>query len=151
MIRLLFLFLLVFQSPLGLEAQSGQSFDMIDAVGDPNPAIQQFYQQFEEWLAAIQNGTQVTLDEKRMVNNFIIFSEDGLIMKDLQFHTVASCREHILKDLPEPGAENPWIYVAMESHVNRSELLEMLTFLKAQKIDVEFGREEEFVSKMMKK
>lgn len=35
-----------------------------------------------------------------MVNNFIVFSEDGLIMKDLNLHSVDSCKKQISESLP---------------------------------------------------
>lgn len=85
-----------------------------------------------------------------MVNNFIIFSDDGLIMKDFDFHSVESCKKQILENLPVDENKQKWIFVTMESHVSKSELIEILEFLKEQKIECQFGRDDEFVPKIIK-
>ncbi|MCC6411669.1 MAG: hypothetical protein IT270_08420 [Saprospiraceae bacterium] len=88
-----------------------------------------------------------------MVNNFVIFSEDGLIMKDLKFHSAESCKKQSLDNLPGQKQEergNLWMFVSQESHVNNSDLVEILQFLREQNIDYQFGREDDFVPKLLK-
>ena len=75
-------------------------------------------------------------------------------MKDLSFHSTESCKKHILESLPEQGVDNvqsKWIYVSLESHVYKRDLIEILEFLKEQNIEYQFGAEDEFVPKLIKK
>ena len=72
-------------------------------------------------------------------------------MKELDFHSVESCKKQILENLPAEEKTTKWIYITMESHVNKSDLIEILEFLKEQKIEYQFGSEDEFVPKIMKK
>lgn len=140
-----------------MTAQNDKTFeiqaDKIDS--NSNSEIQTYYEKFNSWKESIgKDSVKLELNEKLIVNNFIMFSEDGLIMKDLDFHSVESCKKQILENLPKEETdkdENNWIYVSMESHVNKSELIEILTFLREQSIDYHFGKEDEFVPKIMKK
>lgn len=136
-----------------MTGQNGDTYEIqADKIGSKsNAEIQIFYKKFNSWIESIKMGSEIVkLDEEKMVNNFIVFSEDGLIMKDLNFHSVKSCKKRIKEDLPVSEKNGTWIYVTMESHVNKSELIEVLEFLKEQRIDYKFGNEDEFVPKIMK-
>lgn len=152
-IRPIITILLLIQIPFYMAAQNDETFEIqADEVdSNSNIEIQKFYKKFNLWIESIgKDSTKAAMDEKGMVNNFIIFSEDGLIMKDLDFHSVASCKKQILENLPIEERKTKWIYVTMESHVNKSELIEILEFLKEQNIEYQFGREDEFVPKIIK-
>ncbi len=155
--RAIITILLIIQIPLFTAAQNDKTFEIqADKVdSNSNSEIQLFYGKFNSWIGSIgKDSAKIKLNEKLMVNNFIIFSEDGLIMKDLSFHSTESCKNKILETLPKHGAvnvQNNWIYVSLESHVNKRDLIEILDFLKEQNIDYQFGREDEFVPKLMKK
>lgn len=59
-----------------------------------------------------------------------------------------------MESLPEQGVDNvqsKWIYVSLESHVYKRDLIEILEFLKEQNIEYQFGAEDEFVPKLIKK
>ncbi|MCB0540298.1 MAG: hypothetical protein H6568_16825 [Lewinellaceae bacterium] len=155
--RAIITILLVIQAPLFITAQNDETFEIqADKVdSNTNLEIQQFYEKFNSWIGSIgTDSAKMTLNENLMVNNFIIFSEDGLIMKDLSFHSTESCKKHILESLPEQGVDNvqsKWIYVSLESHVYKRDLIEILEFLKEQNIEYQFGAEDEFVPKLIKK
>ena len=155
--NILITILLIIQIPFLLIAQNDETIEIqIDEIDSTsNSEIQIFNEKFNTWVKSIDDESlKPNLNVKRMVNNFIIFSEDGLIMKDLDFHSVKSCKEQILMNLPNSKVdndENNWIYVAMESQINKSELIEILTFLKEKNIDYQFEREDEFVMKIIKK
>ena len=88
-----------------------------------------------------------------MINNFILFSGDGRMMKDLKFHSAQSCKSEIIANLPSQEnktGEMDWIYITLESKVNKSELIELFTFLQDDKIEYRFGQEEEFIPQMIK-
>lgn len=148
--------LLLFQVPFFMLAQNEETFeiqaDKVDLTS--NTEIQIFYEKFNSWTKSLnKDSSKSTLENERMVMNFIIFSEDGLLMKDLNFHTVKSCKEQVLANLPnskKEEAEAKWIYVSMESHVNKKELIEILSFLRKEKIDYHFGIENKFVPKIIK-
>lgn len=73
------------------------------------------------------------------------------MMKDLKFHSVASCKNEIMVNLPTMEnklGENDRIFVTLESHVNKNQLIEILEFLKEKKIDYRFGKEDEFIPKI---
>lgn len=87
--RAIITILLVIQAPLFITAQNDETFEIqADKVdSNTNLEIQQFYEKFNSWIGSIgTDSAKMTLNENLMVNNFIIFSEDGLIMKDLSFH-----------------------------------------------------------------
>ena len=154
MTRKIITILLLIQIPIFMAAQNDETFEIqADKVdSNSNIEIQKFYEKFNSWIERIgKDSTNIEMDEKTMVNNFIIFSEDGLIMKDLDFHSVESCKKQILENIPNGEKESKWIYVTMESHVNKNELIKVLKFLSVQKIDYQFGKEDEFVPKIMKK
>jgi len=153
MTRTIVTILLLIQIPIYMVAQNDETFEIqADKVdSSSNVEIQKFSEKFNSWMESIgKDSTKIEMDEKAMVNNFIIFSEDGLIMKDLDFHSVESCKKQVLENLPNEEKESKWIYVTMESHVNKNVLINILEFLKEQKIDYQFGREDEFVPKIMK-
>ena len=144
------IFFLLFQIPLFLPAQVSLTFGIPPT--DSTRDVQRFQQKFEAWLAGTAKDS-IRRDEANMVNNFVIFSEDGLIMKDLKFHSAESCKKQILDNLPGQKQEergNLWMFVSQESHVNNSDLVEILQFLREQNIDYQFGREDDFVPKLLK-
>ena len=126
--------------------------DMIDTTS--NKEIQTFYEKFNLWIKSLENdSTELQFDEKLMLNNFIMFSQDGLLMKDLKFHSVESCTRQIFKELRRIEVSNReyhWMYVTLESQINRNELAIILEFLKRNKIDYRFSNEDEIVSKIVK-
>lgn len=155
--RLIITIILIIQIPFCLIAQNDKTFEIQAEKVDSssNPEIQAFYKKFNLWIESIRkDSVKIELDEETMINDFILFSEDGLLMKDLAFHSVESCKKRILMNIPSLKTDekkNNWLYVSLESHVNKSELIEILTFLKAEKIDYRFGKEDDFVQKIMKK
>ncbi|MEK6152150.1 hypothetical protein WIW50_02765 [Flavobacteriaceae bacterium 3-367] len=148
--------IILFQLPILIIGQNNNTFEIqgekLDSTS--NSELQTFTSRFNNWVDSLKNDTPtLELKPERMVNNFILFSEDGLMMKDLKFHSVASCKKEIMENLPitENGSgENDWIFVTLESHVNKKQLIEMLEFLKEKKIDYQFGKEDEFIPKMIK-
>jgi len=135
-------------------AQNEQSFEIqADKVdSNSNIEIQIFYDKFNSWIDSFHKDSAKTQrDEKAMINNFIMFSEDGLIMKNFSLHSVESCKKQIMIDSPNGNYDSKWIYVSMESHVNKRELIEILEFLKEQRIEYIFGFEDEFVPLFLKK
>ncbi len=155
--RAIITILLFIQIPFFIAAQNDETFEIqADKVdSNSNSEIQIFFGKFNSWVESIgRDSAKIELNENLMVNNFIIFSEDGLIMKDLSFHSSESCKKQILESLPKHGTDkvqNNWIYVSLESHVYMHDLIEILKFLKEQNIDYQFGTEDEFVPKLMKK
>jgi len=82
-----------------------------------------------------------------------MFSEDGFMMKDFKFHSVASCKKEILSSLSQkqtPLNGVPWIYVTLESQVNKKELIAILEFLREHGINYEFGDEDNFIPEILK-
>lgn len=106
--------------------------------------LQHFQQRWEEWVEALPNENKQQWPIEGKVNNFVVFSEDGLIMKDSNYHSIASCKEQILADAPL-AARQKWMYVSLVSHVNRKELLAILSFLEEQQITYRFAREGDLV------
>lgn len=155
--QVLITILLIIQIPFFMAAQNDETFEIqADKVdSNSNPEIQEFYRKFNLWIESIgKDSVKLNLIEELMVDNFIIFSEDGLIMKDLGFHSVESCKERILEGLPKQEVNKvqySWIYVSLESQVNKRELIEILEFLKEQNIEYQFGTEDEFVTKLIEK
>lgn len=138
--------------PFILVAQDEEIYEVQFANLDTNSnqELEIFQMKFDDWIREFdKDSTQTIYNKGSMVNNFIIFSQDGLIMKDLNFHTVESCQKQILDNLPIEE-EQYWIYITIESQVNKSELIEILDFLKEKKIDYRFGNEGDFVPYIMK-
>ena len=138
--------------PFILVAQDKEIYEVQFAKLDSNSnqELKIFQMKFDDWIRDLdKDATQTTYNKESMVNNFIIFSQDGLIMKDLNFHTVKSCQKQILDNLPGEKEQN-WIYIILESQVNNSELIKILNFLKEKKIDYRFGKEDDFVPYIMK-
>ena len=145
--------LILMQIPFCVLAQHEETFeiqaDKVDSNSDAE--IQLFYEKFNLWIKSLEtDAAKIEKDESDMVDNFIIFSEDGLLMKDLDFHSVESCKNQILENLPIGKTNEKWIYITMESQVNKLELIEILKFLKVHNIDYHFGVEDEFVPNLMK-
>ncbi len=138
--------------PFILVAQDKEIYEVQFAKLDSNSnqELKIFQMKFDDWIRDLdKDATQTTYNKESMVNNFIIFSQDGLIMKDLNFHTVKSCQKQILDNLPREKEQN-WIYITLESQVNNSELIKILNFLKEKKIGYRFGKEDDFVPYIMK-
>ncbi|WP_159076363.1 hypothetical protein [Flagellimonas amoyensis] len=149
--------ILLFQVPILMIGQNNGTFEIqgekLDSTS--NSELHAFTSKFNSWVDSLKNDPlSLGLKPERMVNNFILFSEDGLMMKDLKFHTVASCKNEIMANLPftenKPG-ENNWIFVTLESQINRNQLIEILEFLKEMKIDYQFGKEDVFIPKIIGK
>lgn len=154
--RLIITFLLTIVSSLLLKAQLDETLEIQAEMVDKNSnsEIQQFYKKLNLYVESIgKNSPNLNLPEELMIKNFIIFSEDGLIMKDLNFHSVESCKKQILESLPKHEVNKThakWIYVDLESHVNKRELIDILKFLKEHKIEYQFG-EDEIIEKLINK
>lgn len=137
----------------------GQNSEVFEIQADKidttiNEEIQAFYEKFNLWIKSIENDSIILrIDEKLMLNNFIMFSQDGLLMKDLKFHSVESCIKQILEELHNkeaPKNEYNWIYVTLESQIDKRELISILEFLKKNSIDYRFSNEDTIVSKFVK-
>ena len=144
---------IVFLLPILMFGQNNSSFE-VQADNPTNTELKIFKERFNIWVKSINNDSPKTdFKSERMILNFIMFSEDGLMMKDLKFHTVESCKNEIIANLPnqdKENGENDWIYVTLESQVNKTEMIEILTFLKEKNIDYRFGQEDEFITKFIK-
>jgi hypothetical protein len=154
--RTFLILILLFQTSFFMTGQNDDNFEIQadKVVGTSNSEIQIFKKKFNKWVISSQDDSFKTdLKPERMINNFILFSEDGLMMKDLKFHTVESCKNEIIANLPSQEnktEENDWIYVTLESQVNKSQLIDMLNFLREKNIEYRFGQEDEFIPKMIK-
>lgn len=119
-----------------------------------NFEIQEFYKKLDLYVNSIGKNTEnSSLSLELMINDFIIFSEDGLIMKDLNYHSVESCKAKIIENFPKNilnVLKAKWIYVSLESHVNKRELTAILKFLKGNNIEYHFANDEE-LEKMIKR
>lgn len=152
-IRLLIIIIL-FQIPFLMNGQNDNNFEVqVDAAS--NTELQVFQKKFNLWIQSVKNDTPKTVYKpERMINNFILFSEDGLMMKDLKFHSPESCKTEIIASLPNQENkvdQTHWIYVTLESQVNKPELIEILTFFREKNIEYRFGQEDEFIPQMIKK
>lgn len=155
--RLILLIPFVIQIPFLISAQNDETFeiqiDKVDSTSNIN--IQQFYNKFKRYINTKEKAlTKISLYEETMINNFVIFSQDGLLMKDFDFHSVESCKKEILKSRPKPTKhkiDRPnWIFVSMESHVNKLELIEILEFFRKENIEYQFGEEDQIMEKIDK-
>ncbi|WP_405246808.1 hypothetical protein [Cellulophaga sp. Asnod2-G02] len=148
------LIIILFQIPFLMTGQNDNNFE-VQADATSNTELQVFQKKFNIWIQSIKNDTLKTVYKpERMINNFILFSEDGLMMKDLKFHSPESCKTEIIASLPNQenkADEMDWIYVALESQVNKPELIEILTFFREKNIEYRFGQEDEFIPQMIKK
>lgn len=137
-----------------MTGQNDNNFE-VQADAASNTELQVFQKKFNVWIQSIKNDTlQTVYKPERMINNFILFSEDGLMMKDLKFHSPESCKTEIIASLPNQenkADEMDWIYVTLESQINKPELREILTFFREKNIEYRFGQEDEFIPQMIKK
>ncbi len=104
MIKTIVAILLLFQIPICTVGQHDEAFeiqaDKVDSTS--NPDIQIFADRFNLWIKSLNtDAPNYNLIPERMVNNFILFSEDGLMMKDLKFHTIESCKGEVISNLPK--------------------------------------------------
>lgn len=143
--------------PFLILAQNDETFeiqiDKVDSTSNIN--IQQFYNKFNRYINRKEKALdRISVSEETMINNFVIFSQDGLLMKDFDFHSVESCKKEILKSRPKPTKhkiDRPyWIFVSMESQVNKLELIEILEFLRKENIEYQFGEEDQIMEKINK-
>ncbi|QXP52619.1 hypothetical protein [Cellulophaga sp. HaHa_2_1] len=152
--RKLLVIIILFQIPFLMTGQNDNNFE-VQADAASNTELQVFQKKFNVWIQSIKNDTLKTVYKpERMINNFILFSEDGLMMKDLKFHSPESCKTEIIASLPNQenkADEMDWIYVTLESQVNKPELIEILTFFQEKNIEYRFGQEDEFIPQMIKK
>ena len=119
--------------------------------------INEFCLRFENYFKIFLAKQTVadTINENGKLNEFVIFSEDGLIMKDLDFHSVESLKQRLKETIAKKVAsgENSdkyWIYVTMESHVNARELVESLKFFRENNIDYHFTSDD-VIEKLIEK
>lgn len=152
--RKLLVIIILFQIPFLMTGQNYNNFE-VQADAASNTELQVFQKKFNVWIQSIKNDTlQTVYKPERMINNFILFSEDGLMMKDLKFHSPESCKTEIIASLPNQenkADEMDWIYVTLESQINKPELREILTFFREKNIEYRFGQEDEFIPQMIKK
>ncbi|MDO6854857.1 hypothetical protein Q4599_14795 [Cellulophaga lytica] len=152
--RKLLVIIILFQIPFLMTGQNDNNFE-VQADAASNTELQVFQKKFNVWIQSIKNDTlQTVYKPERMINNFILFSEDGLMMKDLKFHSPESCKTEIIASLPNQenkADEMDWIYVTLESQINKPELREILTFFREKNIEYRFGQEDEFIPQMIKK
>jgi hypothetical protein len=153
MYRVIIIILLTIQVPFFMMGQNDETieiqFDKVDS--NSNIDIQKFHKKFNSYIDSKETGlAKINLNEETMINNFIIFSEDGLIMKDFNFHTIESCKKQILLSRPKPTSnksiQSNWIFVSMESHVNQNELIKILEYLSKENIEYQFGEEDEIMA-----
>lgn len=152
--RRLLIIIIIIQIPFLINGQNDNNFEVqVDAAS--NTELQVFQKKFNLWIQSVKNDTPKTVYKpERMINNFILFSEDGLMMKDLKFHSPESCKTEIIASLPNQENkvdQTHWIYVTLESQVNKPELIEILTFFREKNIEYRFGQEDEFIPQMIKK
>ena len=91
---LILLFLSLSQSMLNAQEVSSFAIEA-DVVGEStHTELLRFSKRFDAWISSKQDNTpKITLRKECMLNNFIMFSEDGLMMKDFKFHSVESCKK----------------------------------------------------------
>jgi hypothetical protein len=153
-IKTLIFFIVLLPSLIAAQSSDIYEIEAETIASNSNKELKLFYQKFNNWADNLGNDTiQLSNDESLMVNNFIMFSENGLLMKDLIFHSVEYCQKKILEDLPNNiDTENNsfWMFICLESHVNSKELTKILEFLRTHKIGYVFGTDDEIVSKFHK-
>ncbi len=129
-------------------------FQTANRASIKNEDVKIFYDRFNTYIDKLKDSTQKadSPDPQNMISNFVIFTEEGLVMKDLEFHSVENCKQNILLGKAELGTDkiNPWLYVDLESHANLADLESILSFLRERGIEYAFGRDEEY-SRLIKK
>ncbi|MBC7776627.1 MAG: hypothetical protein H7246_14435 [Phycisphaerae bacterium] len=113
-LSLLFSLLIVFNYTEAI-AQFEQSFELqrTSSASLKNEDVKIFYDRFNAFIDALQDSTYKAkyLDPQKMISDFVIFTEEGLIMKDLKFHSAESCKKNILLGKAELGNDkvHPWL------------------------------------------
>jgi len=130
-------------SKMEIEANSSKSIS--------DARLKKFYERFEAFISSLSDGQydkyKVEVDDG-MIPDYIGFSEDGLIMKRSQFVSIEACKSRLekhLSGLKKKYRKKAWLFVGMESHVNKNELMEILTILDKLKIEYRFGIEDYYV------
>lgn len=152
MTRLIIIIISAIQMSLPATAQSTETIEIHTSTKDTssNAELQNIYNKFNDWVITISNGvTKFFNNQDNMVNNVIMFSEVGLLMKDLDLHPIESCKKLISLNLPK-NKSKMLIYIAIESQLNKNELIEILTFLKDKIIDYYFGDEKDIIALFIK-
>ena len=128
-----------------MEIEANSSKSISDA------RLKKFYERFEAFISSLSDGQydkyKVETDYS-MIPDYIVFSGDGLIMKRSQFVSVETCKsrlEKYLSGMKKKFRTKAWIFVNMESHVNKNKLIEVLTNLDKLKIEYRFGIEDYYV------
>ena len=157
MYKIISIILLTIHIPFLILGQNDETIEIqVDKIdSNSNSEIQKFHKKFNSYIESKEKGlTKIKLKEENMINNFIVFSTDGLIMKDFEIHTTESCKKQILQCRPKPTSnksiQSYWIFVSMESQVNKNELINILEFLRKENIEYQFGEEDEIIAKMNK-
>lgn len=152
-LNLYLLLLLCVGSFFALKAQDGPTMEI--QANSPksisDPTLKKFYERFEAFIGSLSDGQydkyKVQADDT-MIPDYIGFSEDGLIMKGSEFVSVEACKsrlEKYLAGMKKKFRKKAWIFVSMESHVNKNELIEALETLDKLKIEYRFGIEDYYV------
>lgn len=144
----IFCFLIAVLFASQAHAQFGQSFEVQANSGasTQNEDVKIFYAKFDAFIAQLKDSTTTRPDPRNMISNFVIFTETGIIMNDLEFHSVESCKKNIQLGKAALGPEivQPWLYVDLESHINRRQLESILAFLRTSGIEYQFGKDEDY-------
>lgn len=152
-LKLYLLLLLLMGSFFILNAQDGPTMEIeANSSKSINDArLKKFYERFEEFISSLSDGQydkyKVDVDDT-MIPDYIVFSGDGLIMKRSQFVSVEACKsrlEKYLSGMKKKFRTKAWIFVSMESHVNKNKLIEVLTNLDKIKIEYRFGIQDFYV------
>lgn len=130
-----------------LKAQDGPTMEIqansSKSISDPR--LKTFYERFEEFISTLSDGQYDKYKfeaDDTMIPDYIAFSEDGLIMKRSQFVSVETCKsrlEKYLAGMKKKFRKKAWLFVDMESHVHKNELMEVLAILDKLKIEYRFG------------
>ena len=117
--------------------------------------LKEFGIKYRSFIRTINAPSEkVSYDSTLMINNFIVFSEDGLIMKDSEFHSVDSCKNFLERSLPMKVLkenQNYWVFISVESWVSRIQLTSILLYFDEKNIEYIFGTYDELNSIIIKK
>jgi len=124
----------------------GSEFQANSGAATQNEDVKIFYARFDAFMAQLKESTTTRLDPRNMISNFVIFTEAGIIMNDLEFHSTESCKKNILLSKAELGIEivKPWLYLDLESHINLKQLESILAFFRTSGIEYQFGKDEDY-------
>lgn len=86
----------------------------------------------------VQPGMDGQFEPSAMLDDYILMTEDGIIMKDLVFHNFESCQARIITALGKVSTtkgQTPWLYVNMTGSADYNKFINVLTFLREENID----------------